>query len=516
MSSRINKEKNVKMTMPENTIKTTPMMQQYLQIKKECPDAILFYRMGDFYEMFLDDAKIASAILGLTLTSRSAAADKNRVPMCGLPYHAADTYINRLIEHSYKVAICEQVEDPKLAKGIVKRAITRVITPGTLTGAAVLHKPQNNYLVSVYQQPQQEYGLAVVDLSTGEFKVVQLMDQEKLLSEITRLAPAELLICPELKKDSRLISDIKRNLNVLISDVEPWSFDFTTAYQALTTHFKVQNLRGFGCENMPAAICAAGAGLRYLQQTQKAGLLHINQLKLYSLSQFMILDSTAQRNLELVRTMRGDKKLTLLSELDFTLTPMGRRMIVQWIQQPLLDIVRINERLDAIEFLSKNKNLKYKLDDRLKNIIDLERLLGRISLGSANARDIFSLGRCLKFMPDLKNILKDTECGLLEIISKGLDPLDDLAALIDTALREDAPLSVREAGMFKNGYNQQLDELLALNCGAKQWIANLQQKEIKRTGINSLKIKYNKIFGYYIEITKANMHLAPQDYMRKQ
>lgn len=492
----------------------TPMMNQYLQIKREHRDAVLFFRLGDFYEMFFDDAKNAASILGITLTSREAGKN-NRIPMCGIPFHASENYIARLISAGCKVAICEQVEDPKLAKGIVKREIIRVITPGTIVNQNVL-KEHNNYLVSIYQQSLQDYGLAIVDLSTGEFKITELNKEDKMLSELTRLNPAELLLCRKLKNNNNLLAKIKQRVKAFISEVEDWRFDFSQAYEKLTTHFRTKNLRGFGCEDKSFAICAAGAALHYLEQTQKTDLVHINKISPYSLSKFMVLDTIAQRNLELVRTMRGEKKECLLNELNFTQTAMGKRLIIQWIQQPLLEIDAINSRLDAVEQLCKNQLLRRQLKDKLSEIVDIERLLSRISLTVANARDLFSLKQSLKIIPELKCLLKDLQSGLLFGIKKVLKEENELIEILDRALRSDAPLSVRDGKMIQRGFNNELDELFDISQGGKEWMAALQRQEIQRTGISSLKVKYNKVFGYYIEITKANLHLVPGDYIRKQ
>ncbi len=494
----------------------TPMMNQYLQIKRNQKDAILFFRLGDFYEMFFDDAKIASSILGLALTSRGSGKNA-RVPMCGIPYHAADNYIARLIKAERKVAICEQIGDPKSTKGIVKRQIVRVITPGTLIDQNILKSNHNNYLVSVYKKTQGEYGLAAVDLSTGEFKITQLESEEKMLSELCRLQPAELLLCSNLKDDNSIKEKIRqRNINAIVSEVEDWVFDFSYCYEKLVSHFKTQDLRGFGCQNMTSGITAAGAALFYLENTQKTEIKHINKITPYSLNRIMVLDGIAQRNLELVRSMRGDKKGTLLNELNFTNSAMGNRLIVQWIQQPLLDIEKINERLDAVEQLKKDQVLRTNLKEALKNILDMERLLGRISLGVANARDVLNLNESLKIIPQLKQLLVSSEAGLLVNIRLNLDEQQPLVQLLDKALCPDAPLSVREGRMIKQGFNSELDDLKYITRGGKEWIAKLQQEEIKRTGISSLKIKYNRVFGYYIEVSKANLHAVPADYMRKQ
>jgi len=493
----------------------TPMMNQYLTIKRDHHDAILFFRMGDFYEMFFDDAKIASSILGLTLTSRTAGKN-NRVPMCGIPYHASENYIGRLIAAAKKVAICEQVEDPKTAKGIVKREIVRVVTPGTLITQNMLSDNQNNYLVSIFQKSANEFGLAVVDLSTGEFKITQLNDLQKLLGELTRLNPAELLLSKTIQENPVLFAQITQRANATQSEIEDWTFDYAYSYEKLLSHFKVKNLRGFGAEDLPNAVSAAGAAMTYLEATQKTELTHIKKIRTYSLNKFMVLDSIAQRNLELIRTMNANKKHTLLDELNFTSSAMGNRLIVQWIQQPLLDIRQINERLDAVEELSRDQVLRKSINDNLKNIVDIERLLGRISLNVANARDLFSLNQSLKNFPQLKNILKDSKSKILCQAQNGIDEHRELVEYIDKAIREDAPLSVREARMIKPGFNAELDALITITRGGKEWIASLQRKEIERTGISSLKIKYNRVFGYYIEITKANLGLVPDDYMRKQ
>ncbi len=493
----------------------TPMMNQYLAIKREYRDAILFFRLGDFYEMFFDDAKIASQALGLTLTSREAGRNQ-RVPMCGIPYHAADNYIARLIKQSFKIAICEQVEDPKLAKGIVRREIIRVITPGTLVNQSELDRVQNNYLVAVCAQPPESYGLAVVDLSTGEFRVTQIDGEEKLLSELCRLAPAELLLSSPAPESSGLAAKIKQRIPAAITPVEGWTFEFTGAYDRLTSHLKTQNLKGYGCEEMPLAVGAAGAALRYLEDTQKTELRHVNRITTYFLSRFMILDANAQRNLELVRSRRGDRKGTLLETLNFTQTPMGGRLLVQWIQQPLLEPAEIGRRLDAVEELAKTEARAGQLRSSLKKITDIERLLSRLSIGTANARDLFALNESLKVVPELKDRLGEVRGELLVSCREGMSALAELTGLVDRAIRPDAPVSVREGGMIKAGFDAELDGLLEITRGGRQWMAATQEEEIKRTGISSLKVRYNQVFGYYIEVTKPNLHLVPSDYIRKQ
>ncbi len=500
--------------MQTSSRELTPMMNQYLQIKNTHQDAILFFRLGDFYEMFFDDAKVASGILGITLTARGAG--DNRVPMCGIPFHAAENYINRLISAGHKVAICEQIGDPKSTKGIVKRDVVRIITPGTIIGQNLLESKSNNYLVSIFQHSDQEYGMAVADLSTGEFKITQLNQQHRLLGEIVRLSPAEVILSASLKTNAGLIEKINLCVQTMISDIEDWAFDYTASYDKLINHFKTQNLRGYGCENMPQAVCAAGALLRYLEQTQKTQLKHINKIKPYSLSKIMVLDGVAQRNLELTRTMRGAKKGSLLDELNYTDVSMGSRLLTNWIQQPLLDIEQINKRLGAVEELKDDQTLRNSLHLALKDIGDIERLLSRISLGAANARDVFSLNNSLKVIPKLEYLLEKTNSSLLIDVHDGLDEHSDLVALLDQSIRADAPVSIREGRMIKPNFNQELDELIIITRGGKDWLAALQKKEIQRTGISSLKIKYNKVFGYYIEITNSNLSMVPDDYIRKQ
>ncbi|MFH1856605.1 MAG: DNA mismatch repair protein MutS [Candidatus Omnitrophota bacterium] len=507
--------KNIMNTTQKQNSSFTPMMRQYLEIKKDYKDTILFFRLGDFYEMFFEDAKEASALLGLTLTSREAGKN-NRVPMCGIPYHAAENYIARLIRHSRKVAICEQVEDHKASNGIVRRDIIRVITPGTLVAENILSAPGNNYLAAVYQQPGKNFGLAVADLSTGEFNVTELETQPQLLSELTRLKPAELLFNSHLKENNHFMEKVKLYSNAVISGVDEWIFDFSAAYEKLTSHFNIQNLRGFGCEEMFCAVPAAGAVLHYLEETQKTRPLHVQKISPYSLNKFMMLDGIAQRNLELIHSMGGNKKTSLLEVLDFTDTAMGRRLIVQWIQKPLLEITRINARLNAVEELFNNRLLINGLTETLKQINDIERLISRVSLGAANARDLYSLAQSLKIMPRLKIHLKDMKSEELVFVRDNIEECDDLIKLIDESMREDAPVSVREGGMIRRGFNKELDELLDITSGGKNWMASLQREEIKRTGISSLKVKYNRVFGYYIEITNANLRSVPLDYIRKQ
>jgi len=491
----------------------TPMMTQYLKIKKDYPKVILLFRLGDFYEMFFDDAKVASKTLDITLTSREAGKGR-RVPMCGVPHHAVDSYISRLIKNGFKVALCDQVEDPKLAKGIVKREIIRVITPGTLTESNLLEEKANNFIVSLVISGG-EVGLALVDLSTGEFKIAEFNNSEDFIDDLERINPAEILI-PEKLSDSELIGRIKTGSNYLITPYQEWLFLYETAYENLLSHFKTRSLSGFGVEECRLGIGAAGGLLRYLEELEKTELLHLTSLSLYSPSQFLVIDTDSRKSLELTRNLSGEKRDTLLSVLDDTQTAMGGRLLVNWIEQPLLNLEEISERQDGMENLVKESSLREELIANLKGIGDLERLIARISLGTANARDVLNLGNTLKRIPLFKEILKKSEAAILRDIEKRLVPLTEITDLIDRAIVENPPLSLRDGGLIKDGYNARLDELRNITRQGKDWIVNLQKEEIKRTGINSLKVRYNKVFGYYIEITRANLHLVPDDYIRKQ
>ncbi len=491
----------------------TPMMSQYLKIKKEYPGVILLFRLGDFYEMFFDDAETASKTLSITLTSREAGKGR-RIPMCGVPHHAVDSYIARLIKSGFKVAICDQTEDPKLARGIVKREIIRVITPGTLTESNLLEEKANNFIVSLFNAGKRT-GLALVDLSTGEFKISEFENTEDFIDEFERINPAEILI-PDNLVGSDLTQKINRRNNRLVTPYPEWLFLYETAYENLLSHFKTRNLSGFGVEECKLGIGAAGGLLRYLEELEKTELLHLTRLSLYSPSEFLLIDIDSRRSLELTRNLSGEKHGTLLSVLDDTQTAMGGRLLVNWIEQPLLNLEEIKERQDGIENLVNDNGLREELIFDLKGIGDLERLISRISLGTANARDVLNLGLTLKRIPLFKEILKKSEADILREIETRLLPLTEITDLIDRAIVENPPLSLRDGGLIKDGYNDELDVLRDITRQGKDWIVNLQKEEIKRTGIGSLKVRYNKVFGYYIEITKANLHLVPEDYIRKQ
>ena len=491
----------------------TPMMNQYLNIKGDYPEAILLFRLGDFYEMFFEDAQVASKALEITLTSREGGKGR-RVPMCGVPHHAVDSYIARLIKSGFKVAICDQVEDPKLSKGIVRREIIRVITPGSLTEPNLLEEKVNNFIVS-FVLSEKKIGAALVDFSTGEFKIAEFGNAEDFLDELERINPAEILI-PENFTSPELIERIKKRNSRLVTPYQEWVFFYETAYEALLGHFKTRNLAGFGVEGCKLGIGAAGGLLRYLEELRKTDLLHLTRLSLYSPSEFLAVDIDSRRSLELTRNLSGEKSGTLLSVLDDTQTAMGGRLLVNWIEQPLLKLEEIRKRQDGLENLMEDKSLGEGLTGTLKGIGDLERLIARVSLGTANGRDLLNLGNTLKRIPVLKKILGNSQAGILEEIDKKLIPLSQITDLIDKAVVENPPLSLRDGGLIKDGYNGELDELRNITGQGKDWLVNLQKQERKRTGISSLKVRYNRVFGYYIEVTKANLGLVPEDYIRKQ
>ena len=490
-------------------------MKQYHSAKRQHPDAIIFFRMGDFYETFYEDAKIASRVLGITLTAR----DKDRgepVPLAGFPHHAIDTYLSKFVKAGYKIAICEQMEDPKKAKGIVKREIIRVVTPGTLTELNMLDQKSNNYLASI-SKINDSYGFAHVDLSTGEFSVTELDTQNKLLAEVERIHPAECLVSEQFEKETELIKYITTSVNPAINHVPTWVFSYDAARSELLDHFHTISLDGFGCENMPSAITAAGALIYYLKDTQKQEIQHIRSLSTYSLEEYMILDADTQRNLELMRTLRdGSLKGTLLEVLDETLTAMGGRKMRNCLLRPLLDTGQIRSRLDAVaEFHSKIVFLD-EFREILKSINDMERLMSRIGLGTANARELLALKNSLKLLPRIKEKLNTCESTMLCVLNEELEDISDVVELIEHSIHDDPPATLLEGDLVKDGYNQELDELRKISTSGKEWITKLQETERARTKISSLKVGYNDAFGYYIEVSKSNLHLVPDDYIRKQ
>lgn len=493
-------------------IKSTPMMQQYLAIKGKHQDAILFFRMGDFYEMFFEDAQVASEVLGLTLTSRAHGKSAD-VPLAGFPHHAIDTYLAKMIRAGYRVAICEQMEDPKLAKTVVKRDITEVVSPGTVLADDLLESKRNNFLAAIYFKGESA-GLAFVDISTGEF-TVQEIPKDQFGEEIVRANPSELLFSEE--QAAFIQNQLPKNERYFVTKREQWIFTRDFGYEALTKHFGTLSLKGFGCENLDAGVSAAGAALYYLKEAKKGQLAHINQLQRQTSGDFMSLDSDTRRNLELLKSMRsGTAQGTLISVIDKTRTPMGGRKLVQWMLKPLSSLPAIQRRLDAVEeFIDASSSLK-NLRETLGQVGDLERCLSKITTNRANARDLIGLKNSLKMIPEIKKHLAKVESTELREILNGLDELTSLVAEITRAIVDDPPLAVTEGGIIKRGYHAELDELRDVAFSGKDWIARLQRDERERTGINSLKVSFNKVFGYYIEITRANFAKVPEHYIRKQ
>ena len=493
----------------------SPLMGQYKRLKDQHSDAILMCRVGDFYEAFYDDAELISRVLEITLTARDKDSQGGPIPMAGVPHHALDSYLYKLVTAGYKVAISEQMEDPKVAKGIVKRDIVRIVTPGTLTDPEALEQKANNYLVAIYRL-KDVYGLAAADLSTGEFTVTELMDVSKLWAELHRFAPKECLFS-ESFEDGEMFERLRVDLKAVVNFLPDWRFALDSARSELLQHFKTLSLDGFGCEHLHAATCAAGALIYYLHETQKQEVEHILSLHTYTIANFMVLDADTQRNLELTASIRdGSSKGTLLEVLDETVTPMGGRKLRQCILQPLLKPAEINARLHAVGELKDRIGLQEELREALNKMYDIERLISRVSLGSANARDLLALKDSLRLIPTVKEQLTHCETSLLQTLNEALDPLTDLADLIETAIHPEPPVTVREGGLIHDGYNEQLDELRSITGEGKDWIASLQQQEREKTGITSLKIGFNQVFGYYIEVTKSNLDLIPDDYIRKQ
>ncbi|MBW2066299.1 MAG: DNA mismatch repair protein MutS [Deltaproteobacteria bacterium] len=488
----------------------TPMLKQYLGIKSQHPDAILFFRMGDFYEMFFEDAKVASRILGITLTSRGT-YNGEKVPMCGVPHHASKNYVAKLIESGWKVAICEQTEDPKASKGIVKREVVRIVTPGSAADDSGLDGKTNLFMAAVSARDA-KYGLAHVDVSTGEFRVTELGNWEELLDELGRIDPAELLVPDQEDLASR--RELSRyRLELLGREI----FNRARAERLLREQLRVRSLGGFGIEDMEQGIIAAGAIVHYLLETQKASPAHIRDITSYHVGDYMFLDESTIQNLELFHTMRRrTSKGSLFQILDRTVTPMGSRLLKRWIGYPLIDVTRIRKRLAAVSDFREDPMFREEIRDQLEGVYDLERLNSRISMGRANGRDLIALKSSILRLPRIKERLAGSASELLADIALKIDTLQDVAQLIDRSIREDPPVSIKEGGIIKQGYDEELDQLISLTRDGKKWIRELEAKEQGRTGIPNLRIGYNKVFGYYIEISKANLHLVPKDYIRKQ
>ncbi len=493
----------------------SPMMQHYVQTKNEHKDCILFYRLGDFYEMFFDDAITVSRELEITLTGKDCGLEE-RAPMCGVPFHAADNYVNRLIEKGYKVAICEQVEDPKQAKGMVKREVTRIVTPGTNLSLTDLDEGKNNYLMSIVCTANQ-FGLAVADVSTGDCYVTEIDNERKLLDEINRYLPSEIICNDSLMVCGVDLDDLKNRLHITISALDAWYFGEDICYQTLKEHFKVNALNGLGLSDYDSGVIATGALFRYLLETQKNALEHMNKITPYTTEKYMVIDSSSRRNLELVETLREKQKRgSLLWVLDKTKTAMGARMLRSFVEQPLIDAVEINERLDVITELNLQGMLREEIREYLNPIYDLERLVSRISYRSANPRDLIAFKNSLEMLPYIKQLLNNFTSTLLKQINEQLDDLQDLFTLIDKSIAEDPPLAIKEGGIIKDGCSEQVDKYRQSKTEGKNWLAELEAKEKEKTGIRNLKIKYNKVFGYYLEVTNSFKDMVPDYYMRKQ
>jgi len=491
----------------------TPLMRQYFKIKSENPDTILLFRIGDFFETFEEDAKIASKVLGITLTKRSNGAAGD-VPLAGFPHHAIDSYLPKLVRAGYRVAICEQMEDPKFAKGIVKREVVEIITPGATLSEKLLDHKKNNYL-ACFCVFNNLVGISFSDISTGDFYLYET-NLSELTEQIQLINPSEILI---QRKDKELFEKIinKNNLSIRITKVEDWVFNKDYCKEILINHFNTVTLKGFGIDHFQNGLVAAGVVLHYLKETQKVNLSHINKISLFNSTDYMILDYATKRNLEIISSMQdGGKDGSLLSVIDETKTAMGGRLLKNWLSTPLKNEILIKQRLNAVEDLFKNKNKRNQINELLKNIGDLERLISKVSTGRANARDLISLKSSLENIPLIKNILSDFNDITLRKISDNLLELNDIIEKISEAIVKDPPASLTEGGIIKTGFSEELDELRQILFNGKDWLANLQQKERDRTQIPSLKINYNKVFGYYIEISNAHKNKIPDNYIRKQ
>ncbi|MFO7666261.1 MAG: DNA mismatch repair protein MutS [Desulfobacterales bacterium] len=493
---------------------TTPMMKQYLSIKNRYADAILLYRMGDFYEMFFEDAVTASKILEITLTSRNK-NDEFPIPMCGVPHRAVKGYIAKLINNGFKVAICDQKENPAEAKGIVKRDVVRVITPGMILEDELLDEKTNNYILSIVHDSNTA-GLSYLDISTGLFRVTETKDLSLLKEELFRVSPSEILLPESSMKNSFLTGSTDALNGKAVTYLEDNKFDHKRCRERLLALFKTMSLEGFGCEDMRSGVCAAGALVHYLRETQKQDVGHISSIETYSLEKYMLVDETSCQNLEILNNLRtGSRQGTLLGIIDLTVTSMGGRLLKRWLRYPLQDSNDIISRLDAVEETYKDIRARRSIRESLKSVYDMERLGSKIVMGHSNARDLVALKNSLYALPAIKNAILHLKAGYLKW-DTGIDDLLALADLIDKAIRDDAPPLINEGGLIKAGYNGELDNLVKTGSDGKNWLARLEARERAETGINSLKVRYNKVFGYYIEVSKANVKAVPAKYVRKQ
>ena len=494
--------------------KLSPMMEQYVATKEKYKDCILFYRLGDFYEMFFDDAILASKELEITLTGKDCGMEE-RAPMCGIPFHAADTYINQLVKKGYKVAIGEQVEDPKLAKGLVKREVIRIVTPGTNLSSESLEESKNNYLMCI-SYVGKNYGISVTDLSTGVFKTCQIQQAEKVVDEINKFQPSEVLYQAGVEQVEEIHAVCER-LQVSHTEAPDYYFNLETDEETLKRQFHINSIEGLGLKDSPACVASCGALMQYLHETQMSSLSHINHIETYSVDSFMILDSATRRNLELTETLRDKQKRgSLLWVLDKAKTAMGARKLREFVEQPLLYKDAIEKRLDAIEAINKELIVREELREYLNTIYDLERLLTRIALKTANPRDLLAFKTSIQYLPDIYNLLRELPCERINEIYEDYDSLEDLYDLLEQAIVEEPPVSIKEGGIFKQGYRDEIDELRLAKTECKTWLADLESKEREKTGIKGLKIKYNKVFDYYFEVTNSFKSLVPDYFIRKQ
>lgn len=493
----------------------SPMMTQYVETKKQYSDCILFYRLGDFYEMFFEDALTASRELEITLTGKECGLEE-RAPMCGVPYHAADNYINRLVQKGYKVAIGEQMEDPKQAKGLVRREVIRVVTPGTITSTQALDETRNNYLMGIVYLGER-IGIAAADISTGDFTVTEVTSERTMVDEINKFAPSEIVCNNAFYMSGIDLEDLKDRYHITVSTLDSRFFQDETCRKVLREHFHVGSLEGLGLADYDCGVLAAGAVLQYLYDTQKCSLDHLTTIVPYTTGAYMVLDSSTRRNLELLETMREKQKRgSLLWVLDKTRTAMGARMLRTWIEQPLIDKEAILERQNAIDELNMNYISREELGEYLNPVYDLERLIGRISYKSANPRDLLAFRNSLGMVPHIKNLLAEFTGANLKQVYEEMDTLADLHQLIVGAIEEEAPILVREGGIIKEGYHEEADRLRHAKTEGKAWLAELEERERNATGIKNLRIKFNKVFGYYFEVTNSFKDMVPDYFIRKQ
>lgn len=490
-------------------------MQQYLETKKEYQDCILLYRLGDFYEMFYEDALLASKELEITLTGKSCGQEE-RAPMCGVPHHALEGYLSKLVSKGHKVAICEQMEDPKLTKGIVKREVVRIVTPGTNLNLQAIEESRNNYLFCIVYFPGKT-GISVADVTTGDYYLTEVEDIRKLQDEINKYEPSEIICNEQFLVSGYEIDDLKNRLGITVYSLQSHYFDEDNCRKILTKHFHVNTLSGLGIEDFPTGLIAAGALMQYLYETQKTSLAHFTHLYPYLTNKYMLLDSSTRRNLELTETLREkQKKGSLLGVLDRTKTAMGGRLLRKYIEQPLIDRAKMELRLDAVEALSRKSVDRDELREYLNTIYDLERLLGKVSYKTANPRDLIAFRNSLAMLPSIKTVLGDLDAALLQEINDRMDALEDIYHLIDDSIIEEPPISIREGGMIKEGFSDTIDSLRSAKTDGKNWLAALEEEDRERTGIKNLRIKYNKVFGYYFEVTNSYKDFVPEDYIRKQ